>query len=92
MDKVNLFKDLFTTKDKNGKNVISDQFKEQIWKLFDAMIKISIKYIHRQRNPYSHKNDEGELIGAYGAEFMDEVDINYHATVWELKLEFPVNF
>ena len=47
MDKVNIFRDLFLMKDSNGKSVISDSLKEQLWELFDAMVKISIKYVHR---------------------------------------------
>jgi hypothetical protein len=93
MDKVNLFKDLFLTKDKNGNSVISQSLKTQLWDLFDAMIKISIKYIHKNRAPYSYSTPNG-MINAYGAQFFDEVDLDHHATVWELKdkLEFPPNY
>src|SRR5437868_5949819 len=54
MDKVNLFKDLFCTKDVNGNNVVSQSLKDQLWNLFDAMIKISIKYVHKNRQAYSY--------------------------------------
>lgn len=91
MDKVNLFKDLFTTKDAQGVSVISQSLKDQLWTLFDAMIKISIKYIHKNRNPYSYQNEKGEVVPAYGASFYDEVDLQHHAHVWEVKLEFPPN-
>lgn len=92
MDKVNLFKDLFTTKDPQGVSVISQSLKNQIWDLFGAMIKISIKYIHRDRDPYSYQNENGELVHTYGASFYDEVDLHRHAKVWEVKLEFPMRY
>lgn len=87
-EKVNLFKDLYLAKDANGKNVVSQSLKDQIWSLFDAMIKISIKYIHKGRAPYSHSNQEG-VVNAYGADFFGEVDISHHARVWNVALDFP---
>lgn len=89
MDKVNLFKDLFLTKDVNGNSVVSQGLKNQVWNLFDAMIKISIKYIHKHRSPYSYQGPHG-IVNTYGAQFFDEVDIGYHSQVWGVKLEFPL--
>ena len=91
MDKVNLFKDLFLTKDSTGKCVISQSFKDQLWELFDAMVKISIKYIHRGRDPYSYSGSQG-VVNTYGSQFFDEVDLNYHSRVWNVKLEFPAKY
>jgi hypothetical protein len=91
MDKVNLFKDLFLTKDSQGNSVISQSLKNQLWDLFDAMIKISIKYIHKGRGPYSFLTDEG-VINTYGSSFFDEVDLNRHTRVWGLNLDFPPNY
>jgi len=88
MDKVNLFKDLFTIKDSSGKSVISQDVKDEIWGLFDAMIKISIKYVHRKREPYSYIDNE-YVINAYKLSFFDDIDLNHHANIWSVKLEFP---
>jgi hypothetical protein len=90
MDKVNLFRDLFLTKDSHGNSVISQSLKNQLWDLFDAMIKISIKYIHKNRSPHSYQTYEG-IINAYRASFFDEVDIEKHSSVWGIKLDFPPN-
>lgn len=89
-DKVNLFKDLFETKDENGNSVVSQSMKEQLWDLFDAMVKISIKYIHKRRKPYAYMHD-GQLCNAYGESFFDDVDIAHHVDVWKVNLEFPPN-
>lgn len=91
MDHVNLFKDLFLTKDKTGKLVVPNTLKEQIWKLFDAMIKISIKYVHKNRNPESYETKEG-IINTYKAEFFEDVDVAKHAAAWKVQLEFPAKF
>ena len=92
-DKVNLFKDLFLTRDANGNSVVSQSLKNQLWELFDSMIRIAIQYIHVRRSPYSYQTTEG-VRNAYGATFFDEVDIAYHATVWGIthKLQFPPNY
>ena len=90
-EKINLFKDLFLTKDSAGKSVVSQSLKEQLWSLFDAMVKISIKYVHNGRSPYSYSTSDG-ISNAYGESFFDEVDIGHHANVWNVRLEFPPNF
>lgn len=88
MDKVNLFKDLFLTKNKNGESVVPVGLKEDLWILFDAMVKISIKYIHKNRDPHSYSKDDN-IINAYGSDFFEEINIDYHANNWKIKLEFP---
>lgn len=88
-EKVNLFKDLYLAKDENGKNVVSDDLKNQIWRLFDANIKISIKYCHRLRSPYSIAGPDGTVRNMYAASFFDEVKLEHHAKVWGVNREFP---
>jgi len=87
MDKINLFKDLFLTKDKQGNSVIAPAVKKQVWELFDAMIKISIKYIHKHRSPYSYSTPTG-VINTYNTEFYEKVDLSRHSQVWNVKLDF----
>lgn len=88
MDKVDLFKDLFQTKDQNGNCVIEQQLKDNLWRLFEVMVKISIKYVHKGRIPYSYKKGN-ELISKYSISFYDAVDVSYHANVWNVTLEYP---
>lgn len=84
---INLFKDLFTTKDENGISIINQDSKDQIWKLFDAMIKISIKYIHKHRAPYSQKRNE-TIECFYDRSFFNDVDLIKHSKTWAVVLEF----
>lgn len=88
-ERVNLFRDVFLIRNADGKSVVPHESKSQLWDLFDALIKISIKYIHRNRQPYS-QNVNGQLKQGYYASFFDEVDIEYHSDVWKVKLEFPI--
>lgn len=90
-ENVNLFKDLFLTKDSTGKSVVSQGLKDQLWSLLDANVKISIKYVHNNRSPYSYSTSDG-VSNAYGTSFFDNVDIAHHANVWNVRLEFPPNF
>lgn len=91
-DKVDFFKELFISRDANGNPVISQSLKDQIWDIFDSLIKISIKYVHKHRNPYSivSKNDEKVIQRAYGTPFYDDVDIGHHVRVWNMTLDFPL--
>jgi hypothetical protein len=88
MDRVNLFVDLFTTRDKNGIFVISDDLKDEIWGLLQAMVKIAIKYIHRMRSPKCIIQNNVKN-NTYDAQFFDEVDLEKHAKIWNINLEFP---
>ena len=88
MNKVNLFVDLFTTKDQNGNFVISDDLKEEIWTILQAMVKISIKYVHKMRTPQCVIiNNNIENI--YTSSFFDDIDLNKHCKVWNITIEFP---
>lgn len=88
---VNLFKDLFTTKDKNGNSVIEQEFKNKIWTLFDALVKISIKYVHKGRDPYV-ADVKGVATNAYSKSFFDDVNVQYHAINWNVILEFNIQY
>jgi len=90
VDHVNIFIELFRTVDQNGYSVISQDVKDQFWELFEALVKISIKYIHKNREPYSTATPEG-LINTYRTNFMDNIDIQRHSSKWKVRLEFPMN-
>jgi hypothetical protein len=88
IDKINIFKDLFTQKDENGDFIISVKTKNEIWHLFDTLIKISIKYIHKNRKPKKVK--KGNLFyNNYEREFMNEVILEKHIKDWNVNVEFP---
>jgi len=90
MENVNMFRDMFQLKDKQGQPVISQALKNQLWDLFHAMVKISIKYVHKQRKPYSYMGQSG-MTNAYSVNFSDDVDLARHSKLWGVVLEFPPN-
>ena len=73
MDKVDAFKILFTARDKNGQNIISRSDEEAIWKYFDSLVKISIKYVAFRRKTEP--------------DFFKNIDLQYHASKWGVQLE-----
>lgn len=69
-DTVVLFHNLFMTKNDKNENVVSQDLKNSIWGLLDAMIKISIKYIAKHRK--------------LQVDFYTEVDLLRHSTMWNV--------
>jgi hypothetical protein len=88
MTNVNLFRDLFLTKDSHGNNVISQELKDQIWTLFASLIKISIKFIHRERGPQTIVNGQ-DITRIYTLNYLPEVNLSRHSYIWEVVLPFP---
>jgi hypothetical protein len=85
MDKINLFKDLFLTKDETGASVVPQALKDQIWSILDAMVKISIKYVHKNRKPSI--NPKGEKVYLDPC-FFNDLDLEWHAKNWGVLLVF----
>src|SRR5258708_32002548 len=67
---ISIFKDLYQTVDDNGNNIISQSLKDEIWIIFDALIKVSIKYIYKHKSIEDFKN----------------IDIDYHIQTWNIKI------
>jgi hypothetical protein len=79
MDKVNLFSDLFFKYDEAGNRMITDDFERRLWAFFDSLVKISIKYVHKHREP--------DASGTYTKAFsVPEVDIEHHMKSWDIKM------
>jgi hypothetical protein len=90
-DKVNLFCDLFCLRTADGKSVISEELKDQIWGLMIALVKIAIKYTHENRGPQARSSDSGLVEGYKCPNFLDEVTgLVEHAAKWGVKLDFPM--
>ena len=88
VDKLNLFQDLYRAVDKEGNGLIPQELKDEIWFLLGSMVKISIKYIHRERRPQTISSENGPLR-VYNASFFPDVDVQKHASTWEISLPFP---
>jgi hypothetical protein len=88
VNQVNIFRDIFLTKNSQGEPVISKSLRDQIWGILEPMVKIAIKYIHRDRQPYSVEV-KGTLVRRYHAAFFDDINLVHHAAVWKMDLPFP---
>jgi|SRR5579871_2738916 len=89
MAEVKAFNELFTLKDKNGDDIVGKDKEEELWEFFHAMCKISIKYIHRKREPYTKKGSNGAMLYDYESEFFEEIDLSDTSQKWGIKLVFP---
>lgn len=90
--KLDIFRDIMKGKNEDDTPLISTEIKNQLWNILEVMIKISIKYIHNGRAPFSYKCDSvspSKLIPAYGAEFFDNIDLRKYVPICKLKLPFP---
>lgn len=70
---LSMFTDLFTAVDSDGNTIVNKNLKDDIWRIFDAMVKISIKYTHKTR---INKGDD----------FLKDVNVEEHAITWGLTL------
>ena len=69
---INMIKSLYSTKDSQGRSIIAQSFKDDIWLLLGAMIKCAIQYVYKrqQKDVNTFKN----------------VKINHHIKVWNVKI------
>lgn len=85
VESVNIFRDLFSVKDKNGNSVISQGLKDDLWKNFEANIKISIKYIYYGRSKQASETPDF-FTQQYGPTFYQDVDLETHIKNFKPKL------
>lgn len=76
---VDSFRQLFTLVDKGGKPIINQESRDEMWSMFEALVKVSINYIHENRE----MNTDGE----YAYEFMEHINIKTEAGRWKMKLK-----
>lgn len=87
---VDAFKDLFIITDRDGNPVVSDENVEILWDFFHALVKISIKYIHRKRSP-KLRVEAMKTICEYDNNYFSEIELTKHAELWEVRLDYLRN-
>jgi hypothetical protein len=75
---IDSFKKLFNLIDGDGKKVIDDDYRNDIWAMFESLVKISINYIHKNRE---------YVNGQYKYEFCEYVDVDEEAKRWKMNLK-----
>lgn len=76
---VEAFKKLFLLRDREGKPIAGPEFEDELWSMFESLVKICINYIHENR--------EMSANGEYAYEFLEHVDLNRHAKTWGMTLK-----
>lgn len=85
-DHVRAFSELFNDE---GEAIISADDKNLIWDYFGSLIKISLKYIHRERGPKIRDIPEGKgPQRVYSKNAFKDVRLQHYANMWDLKLEW----
>lgn len=98
----NILNELFTLKDAKGKPVVTEELKNLVLDFFSTMVKCSIKYIHKNRSPYSFEGQnfyENEFLLFPSLCAVDAnnipiptivpVNIDHHISMWKVKVDFP---
>lgn len=70
----NIFDYMYNAKDAQGVQVLDEKLIQSIWNYMAAMIRISIRYIHKKRQT--------------DTQFMADVDYMRHAKTWSISHEF----
>jgi hypothetical protein len=81
------FKILYTAVDENGNRIIPQSDIDAIFSFFDSCIKICIKHIHKERNPYL-KKENGQLIPHYTNKYCTNIRVVHYAKLFNLKLDW----
>ena len=85
---INAFRVFFEAKKSNGDYVIVQEDRDAIWDMFDTLIKICIKYVHRVRGIKLVKTENG-IRPAYKLKKFPEIKVREQAKMWEIDLPIP---
>ena len=85
---VNTFKELFTIKDVKGNSIVEKDDEASLWRFFESLVKISIKYVHKKRIPRSRKQGT-TTISEYTGNFLPDLDLEVLSKTWNIRLDFP---
>lgn len=85
---INAFKLFFTAKDNNGVDIIVKEDRDAMWDIFESLVKICIKYIHRVRG-YKLVSTEQGLRPAYLNNKFSYVKVREQAKLWKITLPVP---
>ena len=85
---INAFKLFFTAKDNNGNDIIVKDDRDAMWTIFESLVKICIKYIHRVKG-YKLVSTEQGLRPAYLNNKFPYVKVREQAKLWKITLPIP---
>ena len=86
---VQAFKDLFEAVDDMGKYVIIDEDREAIWCYFDSLVKICIKFVHKERCPQLKDLNGKGIQPVYTKNVFPKIRLQHFANMWKVDLSWP---
>lgn len=87
--KINAFKILFTATEKDGTPIVVKEDRDAVWEIFDSLVKICIKYIHRVREVKYVKTDKGMRPYYVNKEKFPKIKVRKEAKSWNITLPMP---
>lgn len=85
---INAFKVFFTAKNDKGEYIIVQDDRNAIWDMFDSIVKICIKYVHKVRCVKLVKTKKG-IRPAYTNKKFPDIKVREQARMWEIDLPIP---
>lgn len=68
--------------------IISPELKDELWRIFGGLVRISIRFIHEKRGPTLAEVAPGQWIPKYEREYLPQVVVEAAAKEWGVKLIF----
>lgn len=85
---INAFKVFFTAVDSDGKNIIIQEDRDAIWDIFGSLIKICIKYVHRERGITLVETPNGRRP-KYTNKAFPNIKVREQSNLWDITLPIP---
>lgn len=85
---IDAFKVFFTAKDSQGEDIIIQEDRDAIWEIFESLVKICLKFIHKKRKVELRSTDKG-LRPVYTIKYFPQIPIMKLAKVWNVDLPIP---
>ena len=85
-ENINAFKMLFTAKDKNNKDIVISGDRQAIWEIFESLVKISIKYVHKARGIKIVETETGPRQAYIDKNKFKYIDVKKLVEIWKIEL------
>lgn len=84
------FKQLFSAKSAEDETIyaIDGEDADEFWEYFITFIKMSIRHIHRHRNPTVHRVNNTVTTSYDNKEYLKDINIEYWAPICDINLDF----
>lgn len=85
---INALRLFFTATTDDGEHIIVQDDRDAIWNIFDSLVRICIKYVHKARGFKLVKTPKG-LRPAYKTRKFPDIKVRELARQWEITLPIP---